>query len=265
MVMKTMVLVMVCLGLAGGRASADDLKALAKREVNAGLAAQNAGHYDTAIAHYKNAYEAVPHPELLFNLGQAYRLKGDPDTALGYYRRYLAVEPNGRVARDANRWVRELEKQIAQRASEPSAPVAPRTAPVAPTPAEPHDAEPSAPRSPLRTYAVITAASGGGLVIGGLVFGALARSKRNAADDLCGSDRSCDLETDRSRANRLLSQSRLRGNISTVAITIGAASLVTSGVLWWLDRKSARDSASRTAIAPIVAPDHVGVAVGASF
>jgi hypothetical protein len=91
------------------------LKEQAKKAVAAGLEAQSAGRYDEAIGFYRQAYDAVPHPELLFNLAQAYRLKGDPETALGMYQRYLAIEPKGRVAADARRWVAELEKSVAQR------------------------------------------------------------------------------------------------------------------------------------------------------
>src|SRR5688500_8068804 len=91
-------------------AAADTLKEQAKKAVAAGLDAQNAGRYDEAIAHYRKAYDAVPHHEILFNLAQAYRLKGDPETALGYYQRYLLVEPKGRVAADAKKWIAALEK-----------------------------------------------------------------------------------------------------------------------------------------------------------
>src|SRR5262249_4158138 len=88
----------------------------AKRDVKAGLAAQAAGKYDDAIALYKKAYDAVPHPELLFDLGQAYRLKGDFESALVYYRRYLAVAPNGRGAKDAIKWVAQLDKKVKEEA-----------------------------------------------------------------------------------------------------------------------------------------------------
>lgn len=111
-------LIAVLLLLGSLAARADDLKDQAKRDVSAGLTAQSAGRYDEAIALYKKAYAAIPHPELLFNLGQAYRLKGDVETALEYYRRYLAAEPSGRVAGDANRWVSELGKRLADRKRE---------------------------------------------------------------------------------------------------------------------------------------------------
>jgi hypothetical protein len=329
--MRVATLIGVVLVLAAPAARADDRKDQARRDVAAGLAAQGAGHYDEAIALYKRAYEAIPHPELLFNLGQACRLKGDAEAALGYYRRYLAAEPNGRAAGDAQRWIDALGKrpvpgpaEPAHRAGEPRKPEAvphpaagpaepahragePRKPEAVPRPgaagtasaagtvespsaepprepapvpsASPAGAAPapdgsatanlavtSAPtdagRSHDQPYTWITAAGGGAVLAGGLVFGGLARSKRNAATAICGSDRVCDTAADTQRANALLAQSRTRGTASTVLVAIGAAGLATSGVLWWLGR---RGDAAQTAIAPVAGPGTVGLALGGAF
>lgn len=67
----------------------------AKRYVDAGLAAQDQGDHGTAIALYEKAYALLPHPTLLFNIGQAHRLAGRPDDAVPFYQRYLVLEPNG--------------------------------------------------------------------------------------------------------------------------------------------------------------------------
>jgi tetratricopeptide (TPR) repeat protein len=94
------------------RAEEGDLKARAKQHVNQGLIAQDEHRYDDAIAAYDQAYELVPHPEILFNLGQVYRLKGDHAASLHYYRKYLAVDGKGRVAPEAKRWIAKLEKMV---------------------------------------------------------------------------------------------------------------------------------------------------------
>src|SRR2546421_3189699 len=112
--MKSILLAVAVIMAIAVPARADEIKEQAKRDVAAGLAAQQDGKYDDAIALYKKAYDAVPHPEILFDLGQAYRLKGDTATAIGYYRRYLSVEPNGRVAKDAERYMAQLEKAQAE-------------------------------------------------------------------------------------------------------------------------------------------------------
>ncbi len=63
------------------------LRERARQHVTNGLAAQKEGRFADAIAFYHQAYQLAPHPAILFNLGQAYRLKGDKLTALGYYRK----------------------------------------------------------------------------------------------------------------------------------------------------------------------------------
>lgn len=112
--LSLLILLLVLTALAAPSAHAQhrgakDLTRRAKKHVADGLAAQDAGDFTTAIAEYERAYRLVPHPEILFNLGQAHRLDGQPARALSYYRRYLAIEPDGRVAADAKRWIAELE------------------------------------------------------------------------------------------------------------------------------------------------------------
>jgi len=282
-------LVVAAIAAAAAPAHGDPVKDQAKRDVSAGLAAQGAGHYDEAIALYNKAYEAVPHPEILFDLGQAYRLKGDAETALGYYRRYLAVEPKGRVAADAKRWMAELEKLIkdeaprkaAERAAaEAAREQAEREAEAARQArarkqAEAQDAErarqaqaradrrSSAPASHRGTYGVIVAGAGGGALIGGLVFGGLARQKLTAAEAICGTDHQCDSSADAVRANDLTTQSRMRGNVSTVVTAVGAVGVVIGAILWWT--RPARDAAPRTAVAPILLPSTIGFTVEGGF
>ena len=88
----------------------------AKRYVDAGLAAQNSGDYDTAIQLYTKAYELVPHPVLLFNMAQAHRLAGHIPQALALYARYLAAAPNGAQAKTARDLVAEIEAVQAEEA-----------------------------------------------------------------------------------------------------------------------------------------------------
>ncbi|HEY0990742.1 MAG TPA: hypothetical protein VGD80_27000, partial [Kofleriaceae bacterium] len=110
-------------------------------------------------------------------------------------------------------------------------------------------------------YAVIAGAAGSAGVIGGAVFGLLARSKRNAAIAICGDDRTCDTAEDTSRANALLAASRTRGTAATVLFVIGGAGIATGAVLWFTDRGSRTGSA----LAPVIAPSTVGIAWGGRF
>ncbi len=102
----------VCGGASHAAAQASDLKATAKQYVTDGLKAQDAGRYAEAISLYNKAYELVPHPELLFNLGQAHRLRGETAIALTYYQKYLAVDSRGRGAKEAAQWITQIDLEL---------------------------------------------------------------------------------------------------------------------------------------------------------
>ncbi|MCC6993652.1 MAG: tetratricopeptide repeat protein [Deltaproteobacteria bacterium] len=72
-----------------------------------------AQQWDDAIAEYQAAYDLDGKPTRLFNMAQAYRLKGDRARALELYRRYVALEPSGRGAPDARIRIAELERALA--------------------------------------------------------------------------------------------------------------------------------------------------------
>lgn len=89
----------------------------AKQYVAAGLAAQSAKEYETAVAMYQKAYDLVPLPVLLFNIGQAQRLAGNDAQARLMYQRYLAAEPTGAQAKLAQDFLGELDAKAATQAA----------------------------------------------------------------------------------------------------------------------------------------------------
>ena len=124
-----------------------DVKMQARAHFRAGTALYEAGNYDRAIDEYREAYKLLPLPDLLFNLGQAYRLKGDLKTAADHYRRYLADKPTGPVSDEAREHLAEIETASRPAPSPPAAtsiPPAPETATVpashVPQPAPPTQA-----------------------------------------------------------------------------------------------------------------------------
>lgn len=94
------------------QAQSVDKTQTAREYVSAGLAAQKAGDYDTALTFYGKAYELVPHPVLLFNMAQANRLAGRTDKAIELYKKYLAVDPRGQQAKVATNFVAEHDAQV---------------------------------------------------------------------------------------------------------------------------------------------------------
>jgi len=302
-VMAPLVVLALLAGLAPARARADDLTDRARRDVTAGLAAQSAGRYDEAIALYKKAFDAIPHPEILFDLGQAYRLKGDADTALGYYRRYLAVAPNGRVARDARHWVAELTRQIAdnKRRQDPpgvgvdpfsadsaaagpprisTSPSTDRAAPVAPgtqAPAAGASAAPGAvvagptrpaaapdPAASARRRTYAWIAAGAG---SGAVIGGLVVGSL-ARSKLDAATRICGADHRCDDSADLARANALLAQSRTrgnvaTLLVVVGVAGLGTGAALWWTGR--HDDAPRAAVAPVVGPDGIGAAVAGVF
>jgi tetratricopeptide (TPR) repeat protein len=68
--------------------------------------------FEQAAKEYLAAYEVVPKAGFLFNAGLAYERAGDIREASAHFRRYLELEPNGRVAPEAKARAAKLDEQI---------------------------------------------------------------------------------------------------------------------------------------------------------
>jgi tetratricopeptide (TPR) repeat protein len=84
----------------------------AKAHFDQGRAFYDAGAWSDAVREYEQAFAIVPLPELLFNIGQAYRMHGDKLKAIEAYRRYLDRMPDGPLAEDARNHVAALGLRI---------------------------------------------------------------------------------------------------------------------------------------------------------
>jgi hypothetical protein len=71
-----------------------------------------AGKLDEAVAELEAAFRIEPAPELLYNLGQAYRLKRDCRSALDAYRRFIETRPTGIARERAEARVAEMRRCI---------------------------------------------------------------------------------------------------------------------------------------------------------
>lgn len=65
-----------------GREPSEAKKRKAKRFVDAGLVHHEQGEYEEAIRWFRKAYELIPHPQLLYNIGLAHRMAGRRQSAL---------------------------------------------------------------------------------------------------------------------------------------------------------------------------------------
>jgi hypothetical protein len=92
------------------RAEPTSTEARARALSDEGLAHFRQHEYDPAIAAFRASYALSPQVVLLFDIAQAYRLGGDCDNALQFYRRYAAAAtavPN-RAALDGR--IHEMEQ-----------------------------------------------------------------------------------------------------------------------------------------------------------
>lgn len=90
-------------------------KKIAKGYVDAGLAAEAAGDYATALDLYVKAYALVPHPVLLFNQANVQARAGRRAEAIALYRAYLGATPApaGPQVAAARASLAKLEAEIA--------------------------------------------------------------------------------------------------------------------------------------------------------
>ena len=132
----------------------------ARRHFKQGREFLDANAYSEAIAEFETALSLMPLPELLFNIAQAYRLKGDAKRALQMYTRFVEVIPDGPIADEARAHIAVLTKQISDAEQEADATEAARRQ---------HDREREQ-RARRRRTGEIVLAAGGALAVTGAVL-----------------------------------------------------------------------------------------------
>jgi len=254
------------------RSGANERRRAASDHVKRGDALKEAGDYEGAARAYEQAYELVPHPVLIFNLGQVYRLKGDSERALDYYERYLAVEPHGLASAQAREFADllriQLERRRAKEAEErwrERAPAPDRAQPAAVSPTGRSRAAgrgEAAGRGGRGLRIAGLASAGAGLVALGLgvKFGLDARK---ASDDINAHEQG-------EWPDELLARQRdgERAERNMFILTgVGAAALAGGGLLyyWGVRRRGEKIGKAVLAVTPAVAGDDVGLVVSGRF
>src|SRR5262245_38894335 len=119
------------------------------------------------------AFALSNNPGLLFNVAQAYRLKGDCDHARDYYQRYLGAVPETPLKPSLERRVAEMEACLKRR----SVAAATTAATIAQTPADRASPKPDV-STARRAAAWTLRGSAAALLASAAVFGALAWDAR---------------------------------------------------------------------------------------
>jgi len=132
MVKFARILLLVAPLLAGGAGAEEDPHQVLKKAA----VFFDLGKFAEAAGQYEQLYTLRPVPELLYNIGQSYRLAGDIEKALFFYRRYLSKLPTAKNADEVKRRINELEAVRSAQHSPPNdtTPVASEPATTSPPP-----------------------------------------------------------------------------------------------------------------------------------
>ncbi len=90
----------VAISLARVSAAQTDGQALAREHAQQATIQYNLGKFEEALAEYSKAYELIPLPELLFNIGQCHFQLKNYERAIFFYKGFLRESPDSDVARD---------------------------------------------------------------------------------------------------------------------------------------------------------------------
>ncbi len=99
-----------------------DPERIARTATELGQKAYDLGRFEEAIRHYSAAYQTMPLPALLFNLGQCHRQLGQFGQAAFFYGRYLDLVPKAPNAALTHELLEEVGAARVARAS-PDTPV----------------------------------------------------------------------------------------------------------------------------------------------
>ena len=257
--------------------------ALARQAFEDGKKAYTAGDYDKAIDLFRQAYEYRDDAALLFNIGQAYRQKGDAQMAIFYYRAYVRERPKARNRAEVEALIAELSRLP------PSAPPAPpqvvEPAPVVrpplqaaaalPPPPVPEslpelgpppfatarddDVPPPRPGRSLMVGGLVSGAAGAAAFATGIVFALKAQRMQDNLTAYQLSGRPWGPEQQDMEA-----EGRRDSVIGMAGITAGAAALLTGATLVWLGARKSEEAARAASISVEVSP-HALATVRATF
>ncbi|MBX3247131.1 MAG: TonB-dependent receptor [Myxococcales bacterium] len=90
-----------------------DVRTEARRHFRRGMDLVAAGQLEEGIAELELAYETLPHPNVLYNIGRAYAEAGRYEDAIEYFERYVESDPPDRA--EVQTFLSALQARIAAR------------------------------------------------------------------------------------------------------------------------------------------------------
>jgi len=104
--------VLLALTFTTASARAADDPQRAKELFQQGTTYFDVGQFDKAIESWQEGYKAKPDPGFLYNIAQAYRLSGDAQKAIFFYKGFLRYSPKAPNRADVEQKIAALQKQI---------------------------------------------------------------------------------------------------------------------------------------------------------
>ncbi len=258
--------------------AAERSKQTAEAHYQKGMKAYTLGHFEDAIEEFEKAYELRQEPIFLYNIAQSHRQNNNPQRAIFFYRRFLEADPQAKNRAEIEKRIKDLESNLNHKpenaATATPTTVAPTTAaaqspqPESPPPAVPAPLPPpSNPIVPVQAEAAPPASAGRGLRIAGIATGAV-----GVAGVVTGVFLGLHANTLFDEATKPGSvyddgkyqDSKTFRTLEWVSFGVGAAAIVTGGVLYYLGY-SAKSNAPSVALVPIAAPGTGGAALCGRF
>lgn len=112
--LRLLVSLLVLAVIAAPVAAQEDNRAKAKAAFARAVAAEEREDWRTAVDEYLTAYEAAPHPDVLFNIAVVYEKLDDARQAATYYQRYLQDAPKAPDRAKVERTIEGLRKRPSQ-------------------------------------------------------------------------------------------------------------------------------------------------------
>ena len=251
-------------------ARADEAARVAMEHFFRGKREYDLGHFIKAAAEYEKAYEAKESPQLLYNLGQAYRLAGEHQKALNAYRAYLRNAPDADNRDEVAHFIDALKHALAvQKAATEKPPVgtlpppaatppptvtAPVVVAAAPKPRQP-DRHQLALGHKLRIAGIAVGAFGIASLAAGAAFAASTASINRQLNDPSSPMPTYD--------KSLESRGRTNQALETALFVAGGAALAAGVSCLVLGTQKVKRN--RFALAPAVGPTTVGATFAVQF
>lgn len=109
-----LVLVMAFVWCAPAHAIDSARKKEAKAHFAQGEKLYHLGKFTEALSEYSKAYEILPLPGFLFNIGQCHRMLGHMERAIFFFKGYLHEQPKAKNRRQVESLLAECEQRLAE-------------------------------------------------------------------------------------------------------------------------------------------------------